>query len=115
MAAVCFGPAVLLLIAPSVVFAIYGIALDVSGAFMARLLGASLLPLALFLFQASKHAADAWGRLGLWAGLLHNATLVLILVAASLSNTILWTGWPAAALHLLLVLGCVVALTRLSS
>jgi hypothetical protein len=77
---------------------------------MARLLGASLLPLALFLFTSARNPNDASGRIALWAGFLHNAALSVILVVSTALSTLIWTGWPAAGLHVVLALGCIVSL-----
>ncbi|NJM39479.1 MAG: hypothetical protein HC853_01250 [Anaerolineae bacterium] len=98
-AAVCFGPAVILLIAPGVLMAVYGLTLDSAGVFLGRVLGAVLIGLAILFWSARQSQAKDLHRAAAWAGLIHNALLVIVILIATISGGIIWTGWPAAGLH----------------
>jgi hypothetical protein len=98
-AAVCFGPAVILLISPGTLMVVYGLTLDAAGAFLGRVLGAVLMGLALVFWSARQTLNTEFHRAAMWAGLIHNALLVVVIVVATLSGEVTWTGWPAAVLH----------------
>ena len=103
-AAVCFGPAVVLLVAPGLLMSVYSFRLDEAGIFMGRVLGAVLAGLGIVFWQArGAHSKDVH-HVAIWAGLIHNVLLVSVILIAVSSGEIAWTGWPAAALHAGLVI-----------
>jgi hypothetical protein len=106
-AAVCFGPAMLLLVMPGTLMAVYGLTLDAGGMFLGRVLGAVLVGLAIVFWRARSTREGELVRAAVWAGLLHNALLVIVILAGVLSGAIIWTGWPAAGLHVILAIGFV--------
>ena len=98
-AAVCIGPAACLLIAPGLLMSVYGFNLDKAGMFLGRVLGAVLVGLGIVFWRARDTQDKDLQHVAMWAGLAHNILLVIVIVAAVLSGEIIWTGWPAAALH----------------
>ena len=67
--------------------------------FMGHVLGAVLVGLGIVFWQARGVRDDALLRAAMWAGLVHNLLLVFVILVGVLSGTVIWTGWPATALH----------------
>lgn len=104
-AAICFAPGVCLVLAPGLLMSIYGLGLDDAASFVGRILGAVLLGLAVIFWRARQTDDSEFRRSAVIAGLVLNGILTVIIGHAVLTSLITWTGWPAAALHLLLFCG----------
>jgi TRAP-type C4-dicarboxylate transport system permease large subunit len=111
-AAVCAGPGIALLIAPGMLMAVYGLALDARGAFMGRLLGSTLIGLAWVFWQVRTTTDRKMHTTVLCVCLLVNVLQAIIIFAGITSGLLNGLGWPALALHLSLATAFVVAAFR---
>ena len=111
-AAVCIAPAVILLISPGTLMLIYGLRLNPGGVFVGRTLGAILVGLAILFWQARRAQDAAFRQTAILAGLVHNVLLIVVIVTSTVRGDIIWTGWPAALVHITLATGFVYFLRR---
>lgn len=111
-AGVAVLPGIILIVSPQTVMGIYGLHLDIAGAFAARMQGVLLVGLAV-VYWFTRNASDQPLQTAvLITGLLTNAITTVIVLLAVADGTINATGWLATALHAALALGFAVSLFR---
>lgn len=113
-AAICVAPGLALLLVPAPFMgAVYGLSLDAGGAFLARILGASLIALAALYWSQRGVAPSPSLRMVLITGLIYNVIEAVATAPAAASGLLNVVGWLAVALHAALAAAFALALRSL--
>lgn len=111
-AIVCLAFAVLFLLAPSWLFELFGVTLDVGGTFPAREYGAALAGTMMLTWFAREMAASDARRPILLHLLIYDAIGFVVTVIYLLSGVLNWLGWGPAAIYLFFTVGSGYLLVR---
>jgi len=92
-------------LAPERVVALYGATLTPAGVVVGRILGSSLIAIAIIFWASREQQGADVLRAVLIAGLVANALDLLIMLHATLSGIVSGLGWASVLLHILLGAG----------
>ena len=101
--AVLFGIGFVL--APGRIVALYGAVLTPAGEVVGRILGSSLIAIALMFWASREQQGADVLRAVLIAGLVANALDLLIMLHATVSGIVSGLGWASVLMHILLAAG----------